>query len=68
MARRGMEVPIDALGMTVRFVPAETIHTESSYKFSADDVAALAARSGFRVTGRWTDSLGQFAVSLLEIR
>jgi L-histidine N-alpha-methyltransferase len=67
VARRGLEVAVDALDMTVRFIPAETIHTESSYKFAPDDVIRLAARSGFRVAGRWTDSLGRFAVSLLEI-
>lgn len=67
VARRGQTVPIDALGMEARFVATETIHTESSYKFAADDVMRLAARSGFRVEQRWTDSKERFAVSLLVI-
>ena len=67
VARRGQVVAIAALDMNVRFAATETIHTESSYKFAAEDVARLAARNGFRVAGRWTDSLERFAVSLLEI-
>jgi dimethylhistidine N-methyltransferase len=60
-------VAIDALDMNVHFNAGERIHTESSYKFDADDVARLAARNGFRVAGRWTDEFERFAVSLLEI-
>jgi dimethylhistidine N-methyltransferase len=67
VARRGQTVRIDALDMEARFVAAETIHTESSYKFAPDDVVRLAARSGFRVEQRWTDSAERFAVSLLVI-
>jgi len=66
-ARHQQTVTIDALDMVVHFDAAERIHTESSYKFDAGDVARMAARSGFRVAGRWTDELERFAVSLLEI-
>jgi len=67
VARRGMRVPIDDLGLDVGLNAAETIHTESSYKFDAGDVAALAAAAGFRVERTWTDRAGRFAVSLLVI-
>jgi L-histidine Nalpha-methyltransferase len=67
VAQRGLRVPIEALGLEVHFAPGERIHTESSYKFSAGDVLALAAQAGFRVSRRWTDSLERFAVSLLVI-
>ena len=67
VAERAQRVPIEALGLEVHFAPGERIHTESSYKFSAGDVVALAAQSGFRVERRWTDSLERFAVSLLVI-
>jgi L-histidine N-alpha-methyltransferase len=67
VAQRGMTVPIADLGMHVRFVPAETIHMESSFKFDANDVARLARRSGFRVERVWTDDENRFAVSLLVI-
>jgi dimethylhistidine N-methyltransferase len=67
IAQRGMRVPIAELALDVRFSVAETIHTESSYKFAPDDVAALAAQSGFRVARMWTDPERRFAVSLLVI-
>ncbi len=67
VSERGQRVPIEALGIDVHFAPGERIHTESSYKFSASDVLALAEKAGFRVERRWTDSLERFAVSLLVI-
>jgi dimethylhistidine N-methyltransferase len=67
IADRGMLVPIDGLGIDVRFRTAETIHTESSFKFDANDVMRLAARSGFAVERVWTDDERRFAVSLLTV-
>ncbi len=67
VAQRGCAVRIDALDVTVRFAAAETIHTESSHKFDAADIAALATESGFRVARVWTDDARRFAVSLLVI-
>jgi uncharacterized SAM-dependent methyltransferase len=68
IAQRGMTVPIADLGLDVRFSVAETIHTESSYKFAPGDIEALATKSGFRVARMWTDDARRFAVSLLVIR
>ncbi|MDQ2908539.1 MAG: L-histidine N(alpha)-methyltransferase [Candidatus Eremiobacteraeota bacterium] len=67
IAQRGMIVPIEALDLDVRLFTAESIHTESSYKFDDDDVARLAADSGFSVARRWTDAGERFAVWLLLI-
>jgi dimethylhistidine N-methyltransferase len=67
VAERGMVVPIDGLGLDVSFRLAETIHTESSFKFDWDDIARLAARGGFRVQQAWTDDERRYAVSLLVI-
>jgi len=67
IAQRGMTVPIDALDLNVRLFTAESIHTESSYKFDNDDIARLAAHSGFRVARRWADDAERFAVWLLVI-
>jgi dimethylhistidine N-methyltransferase len=67
VARRGMRVPIDDIGIEIVLQAAETIHTESSYKFDASDIAALAAASGFQVERAWTDADQRFAVSLLVI-
>ena len=45
-----------------RFASGERIHTENSYKWRADDFAALLERAGFARLRRWTDSREWFAV------
>jgi len=65
VSQRAQTVAIEALGLTVSLADGERIHTESSYKFSADDVANVARMSGFSVARRWTDAQERFAVSLL---
>ncbi len=67
VALRGMTVPIRRLDLEVQLSAAETIHTESSHKFDATDIAVLAAASGFRVARAWTDADARFAVTLLVI-
>jgi L-histidine N-alpha-methyltransferase len=67
VSQRGQIVAIDALESSVGFRTAESIHTESSYKFARADLASLAARSGFRVLRSWTDPLERYAVSLFVI-
>ena len=64
-SRRAQTVAIRALEIEVPFEEGETIHTESSYKFGRDQIAALAARSGFELRRTWTDPGGRFASNLL---
>jgi L-histidine N-alpha-methyltransferase len=64
-SRGAQTVAIGALGIEISFTPGETIHTESSYKFDLDQVAALAADTGFEVRRTWMDSGGRFASNLL---
>ena len=59
-------VAIDALGLTVPFVSGETIHTESSYKFSVQDIERLASDAGFTLARSWTDEASRFACNLLR--
>ncbi|MGP6156938.1 MAG: L-histidine N(alpha)-methyltransferase [Vulcanimicrobiaceae bacterium] len=67
VAQRSQSVSIETLGLTVRLSAAESIHTESSFKFGSSDVEALAERSGFRVECAWSDASERFLVSLLVI-
>ncbi len=46
-SRRAQTVAIRELGIEVPFAAGETIHTESSYKFDREQIAALAAETGF---------------------
>ena len=53
------------LGRSFAFRAGESIHTESSYKYSLDRFAALAQDSGWRPTASWTDAGGMFSVHAL---
>ena len=56
---------VRVLGRSFSFRPGETIHTESSYKYSLARFAALAQGSGWRVRKSWTDAAGMFSVQAL---
>jgi dimethylhistidine N-methyltransferase len=53
------------LGTNFSFRPGETIHTESSYKYSIDRFTALARGSGWQVRESWTDAKAMFSVHAL---
>lgn len=63
-SRAQQTVSIPACGLTVQLRPGETIWTESSHKFSKDEIFRLAEVSGFRVEAQWVDSQWPFAESL----
>lgn len=64
-ARQPLEVRWRQAGGGVRrFATGERIHTENSYKWRADDFAALLRDAGFARVQRWTDERGWFAVML----
>lgn len=54
------------LGETFSFRAGETIHTESSYKYSLERFTALARGSGWTPRASWTDSDGMFSVHALS--
>jgi dimethylhistidine N-methyltransferase len=58
-------VRIDALEMEVAFAEGEAIHTENSYKYSPEEIAALAKAIDCSIMGRWTDAEGRFSENLL---
>jgi dimethylhistidine N-methyltransferase len=66
VSRRAQEVRVAALQQTFAFKAGEQIHTENSYKFSPQQIEALARKSGFRVERLWTDPRGWFSVALLS--
>lgn len=57
---RDQTVRVD--GQAVGFQAGETIHTESSYKFSVEEFQALASDCGFAPGKVWTDPEGLFSV------
>lgn len=55
-------------GEHFHFAEGESIRTEYSYKYSVDDLHALARRTGFAVTHLWTDPRDYFSVLYLVVR
>jgi dimethylhistidine N-methyltransferase len=56
---------VRVLGRSFAFRAGESIHTESSYKYSLDRFAALARGSGWTPTSCWTDKDALFSVHAL---
>ncbi|WP_380039322.1 L-histidine N(alpha)-methyltransferase [Dyella tabacisoli] len=50
----------------VLFSEGDTIHTESSYKYTIDGFRSLAVKAGFRAGPVWTDRERQFSVHWLH--
>jgi L-histidine Nalpha-methyltransferase len=58
-------VHIPAAGLQVTLDEGETIWTESSHKYFADEVAEMARQTGFRCAAQWIDEEWPFAQNLL---
>jgi dimethylhistidine N-methyltransferase len=54
-------------GRVIRFRSGETIHTESSYKYTVEEFANLARGAGFAPAAYWTDAARLFAVHYLTV-
>ena len=57
---------ISVAGAQVDFTAGETLHTESSYKYSIEEFHALAEASGFVADQVWTDDQQLFSVHCLR--
>jgi L-histidine N-alpha-methyltransferase len=62
---RRQQVAIDELDLTVSFEENEAIHTENSYKYSLEEIDALAGEAGLAVCRQWFDDQHQFSLNLL---
>jgi L-histidine Nalpha-methyltransferase len=60
--RQAVEIP--AAGLVVWFDEGETIWTESSHKYRAEEVVTMAKRTGFRCEEQWIDEEWPFAQNL----
>jgi dimethylhistidine N-methyltransferase len=50
----------------IAFAEGETIHTESSYKYTVESFQALAAEAGWSPAAAWTDPKGYFSLHALR--
>ena len=62
---RRQTVNIPAAGVAVEFLEGETIWTESSHKYSLEEVCQMSRTAGFRCDVQWVDDQWPFAESLL---
>ncbi|HUK86420.1 MAG TPA: L-histidine N(alpha)-methyltransferase [Terriglobales bacterium] len=64
LSQAAQKVTIARLGCAVAFEPGETIWTESSHKFTLEELPQMAAGAGFSPLARWVDEEWPFAESL----
>jgi dimethylhistidine N-methyltransferase len=64
-SRCEQHVTVPAARFSVSFADGETIWTETSHKYSLEEVDSLAARAGFRREAQWVDGEWPFAETLL---
>jgi L-histidine N-alpha-methyltransferase len=66
VSRKKQRVLLRSLKVWVEFEPGETIWTESSQKFTTEELDNAAIASGFRVLKTWTDTEWPFAETLWQ--
>ena len=67
-SRRAQTVRIPRAETVVRFAEGERIWTESSYKYSREQVAAMGDAAGFDLRQQWLEPDARFAVTLFAAR
>jgi uncharacterized SAM-dependent methyltransferase len=67
VSERRQSVRIGAADLRVPFSVGETIHTESSYKFTSEEIVALARECGYSERNTFTDAGGRYALTLFTV-
>jgi dimethylhistidine N-methyltransferase len=60
------QVRIPAAGLSASFRAGEYIWTESSYKYTADQIVHLGRGTGFTTSEQWVDEDAQFALTMFR--
>jgi dimethylhistidine N-methyltransferase len=63
-SKRRQRVQIPAAALRIMLDEDETIWTESSHKYNAEEIPGMAARTGFRCDEQWIDDEWPFAQNL----
>jgi L-histidine N-alpha-methyltransferase len=64
VSRRPQRVALPAADLDIEFEAGESIWTESSYKYEADQIVAMGAAAGFSLGHQWIDERARFALTL----
>jgi L-histidine Nalpha-methyltransferase len=65
---REQQVDIRDAELSIQFAESETIHTESSYKFTREALGALLDDAGFTIKQTWTDPRHWYALTLASLQ
>jgi uncharacterized SAM-dependent methyltransferase len=65
-SKADQQVRIPGLGLRVRFLRGERIHTENSYKYAPSKIAELLSAAGFATARTWNDPQQWFSVVLAQ--
>src|SRR5580658_742812 len=65
---RDQSIDIPAAELSVQFAAFETLHTESSYKFTRETLGALLDDAGFTIEQTWTDPRQWYTLTLAGLR
>jgi L-histidine N-alpha-methyltransferase len=66
VSARRQRVHLERAGLQVDLDAGETVWTESSYKYSADEIVRLVERAGFHLEAQWIDAPDRFALTLFR--
>ena len=64
VSQKKQRIQIERLGFDVDFEAGEALHTESSYKFTIEQLTASAEQAGFLLARSWFDNKRYFSVNL----
>ncbi len=67
VSKRYQRAMLKKLSLEVKFEPNEWVHTESSFKYSMDQISWLLHGAGFQLEKQWLDNKNQFSVNLARI-
>ncbi|MFK7896764.1 MAG: L-histidine N(alpha)-methyltransferase [Myxococcota bacterium] len=66
VSQADQEVRVDELEAVFKFAKGERIHTEDSFKYSLEEIDALAEAAGLAVDSRYFDPADRFSVNLMR--
>jgi len=67
VSRRRQNVRVGAADVSVSFSVGDTIHTESSFKFTREEIVELARRCGYLERKSYTDAGARYALTLFTV-
>lgn len=67
VSTRRQQVLVGALDLVASFEAGEPIHTEDCYKYSPEEIDAIARAAGLRLVAQWLDSGSRFSSNLFFV-